>query len=587
MAKRRVVAMVDPDPEWVSLVDKGAARKTFRVLKRADGGSELVEEDCGDCGLVRKAGPGNIEGLAEHFSKYEHPFSACMEELAEDYPDEERRKRICGQVKALIGKAAVSAEDGPIGKPGLTKRVPSKGLEEGDFSLRKSMIEALKTRVGVLRSLFDKIEPGSEEATATGEGEEHEPGAAIVGAVFDRQVFPTKTAVADWLTEQEVRWTDIVETESSYRAACIEEIDDAIPVETQPFETGVVLLVQKDLVHKEMIESGEVMPFETAPDINDGHVHKIDSLNEYRDGWTKGAGNPVHVHRVIDSIVQDWKPVSQMAAAGGGGYNSAHPGSLRSIVAYSEATVGEATREPVLKTPAGERAKGRQRMRKTDAAPPRAAGAKQKAMGDGPGSHLNFRAGITDVETSPGIFQAFDLMQRVLFNVLNDESISEKTQHIADNLTEFNNFVLEQIGKFEPGGTQVVEEQKRFKVWKANDVPEVAPTAGASEMTTLMQELVVLLREALGKTQAAVTKADTERTNTVQKIAEMMEGIVRKFDDVDDRLEVVEKMAIGRRGVSEVTETPEAKMARKRSKADSVYDNLFPWGRPSTEAEEY
>jgi hypothetical protein len=56
--------------------------------------------DCGDCGLTTATK--DAESLALHFAKYEHPFTACMEELADRYPDEERRKTICGAVKAHI-----------------------------------------------------------------------------------------------------------------------------------------------------------------------------------------------------------------------------------------------------------------------------------------------------------------------------------------------------------------------------------------------------------------------------------------------------------------------------------------------------
>jgi hypothetical protein len=56
--------------------------------------------ECDDCGLVTKD---NIDNLAKHFEKEPHPFSACMDELAKQYPDEARRKQVCGAVKARIG----------------------------------------------------------------------------------------------------------------------------------------------------------------------------------------------------------------------------------------------------------------------------------------------------------------------------------------------------------------------------------------------------------------------------------------------------------------------------------------------------
>lgn len=219
-----------------------------------------------------------------------------------------------------------------------------------------------------------------------------------------------------------------------------------------------------------------------------------------------------------------------------------------------------------------------------------------KGMGGGPASHVNFRSGITDVSTSPGIFQAFDLMQRVLFNSLNDANIADKSKHIADNLTEFNNFVLEQIGKFEPTAVaeEMVEEHKRYITALKEDgnAEAIEPDA----VIGMMAELVVLLREALGKPTDEPTDETAETTvekgadaplNMVHKVAEMMEGVAAKFEGVSNRLDAVEKGVIGRRGVSEVTETPESKMRQKRSKDDGVYDNLFPWGHRPPGNDEY
>lgn len=50
-------------------------------------------------GFEKKA---DAEGLAKHFDKEEHPFSKCMEELKDQYPDEERRKKVCGKMKSEI-----------------------------------------------------------------------------------------------------------------------------------------------------------------------------------------------------------------------------------------------------------------------------------------------------------------------------------------------------------------------------------------------------------------------------------------------------------------------------------------------------
>ena len=585
MAKRRVVAMVDPDPEWVSFVDKGAARKTFRVLKRADGGSELVS--------VEKD---NIDNLAKHFGSAEHPFTACMAELASDYPDVERRKAICGAVKARIGKAAEGDAGGGLDIGGEA------GDGEDGLGLRKSMIAALKARVGILRSLFDRIDPESpaDDAAADETGGDDGvagQGAAIIGAVFDRRVFESSDAVSTWLTEHDIQAVgDVTESDTAYRVACGTADTDSV-IETQAFDTGVVLLVQK--------QAEQEVRLATSPDVTDAHVHMVSYLDEHQDGWTLGAGTPVHVHRIIGGIVKDckWsadKGPSELDGNGvvlAAGYSSSHSGSIVSI-AYEMTTPDNSTFK--ASKPAAERAGGQRMKDKVSGAVPATPGADEtertKGIGGGPASHVNFRAGIADVSTSPGIFQAFELMQRVLFNVLNDAEISEKAQHIADNLTEFNNFVLEQIDKFEPEA--VIEEHKQQEALKAAPPPPPPPNAQGAppaaqgqaqqpgEMQQLMSELVVLLREALGKTNAA-PGAPATQAQKIDQIVELVESIATKFEGVGDRLETVEKVAIGRRGVSEVTETPEAKMARKRTAKDGVYDNLFPWGHTNPEAEEY
>lgn len=52
-------------------------------------------------GFEKKA---DAEGLAKHYKSEEHPFTACMEDpkMREQYPDEERRKRVCGKMKSEI-----------------------------------------------------------------------------------------------------------------------------------------------------------------------------------------------------------------------------------------------------------------------------------------------------------------------------------------------------------------------------------------------------------------------------------------------------------------------------------------------------
>ena len=514
MAKRRVVAMVDPDPEWVSLVDKGAARKTFRVLKRDDGTSALIEGEA-------------------------HRVTADAE----------------------------SPED------------------VGEVPLRKSMIAALKARVGVLRQLFDDADAVTPDSGDSGDAADDGSGAAIIGAVFDRTLFPTADAVKAWLDANQIVG-DIETTADTFRVTCtaldseISENDKVTsrPIGTQPFDAGVVLLVRKEAYE---------FPVTTSPDIVDGHVHRIESLNAYQDGWTKGAGTPLHIHRIIAGIVMDTTGAVRTA---GETYASSHSGSVRSIAMTAETT----------KAAEGGN-QGRQRMKNGNAAPdaPGADTATQKGLGDGPAGHVDFRSGITDVETSPGIFQAFDLMQRVLFNTLNDKDITEKAQHIADNLTEFSNFILGQVGKFSP--EVVVEEQKHFAI-KAdpNADPKADPKAesgappdageGKGEVKSLMTELVVLLREALGKTapgapppangQAPPQQAAT-KTDKLDEVKELVEKI-------GERLGHVERGVVGRRGVSEVTNTPESVMAQKRARGESGFDNLFPWGHQDGEnAEDY
>jgi len=52
-------------------------------------------------GFDKKA---DAEGLAKHYDDEEHPFTSCMNDpkMKEQYPEEERRKRVCGKMKSKI-----------------------------------------------------------------------------------------------------------------------------------------------------------------------------------------------------------------------------------------------------------------------------------------------------------------------------------------------------------------------------------------------------------------------------------------------------------------------------------------------------
>lgn len=54
---------------------------------------------------LRTLGKKAAENLARHFADAEHPFEACMSELAEQYPDEETRKQVCGAVVRELREA--------------------------------------------------------------------------------------------------------------------------------------------------------------------------------------------------------------------------------------------------------------------------------------------------------------------------------------------------------------------------------------------------------------------------------------------------------------------------------------------------
>src|SRR5512143_3776861 len=60
--KVRVKRMEDPDPRFVSLVDRGASRKPFTVFKR-DGDAPVDEGEQGAVAWMRSAISGQIDAL--------------------------------------------------------------------------------------------------------------------------------------------------------------------------------------------------------------------------------------------------------------------------------------------------------------------------------------------------------------------------------------------------------------------------------------------------------------------------------------------------------------------------------------------